>query len=151
MVAMENFEKCTVAMLGGPCSQHVTGNTSRLNQPQSAIITHPSPHFNCSTIEVWEWISNFIPHWTCNCLSLAGITVNPCHLAPEVLWWNTRNSLLIMRKCLPWELMPLTYNGTAQQCCYLFVLTHVLGYWSSSFKIWVQNTGYMEDCKISQQ
>ena len=26
-----------VAMLGGPCSQHVTGNTSRQNQPQSAI------------------------------------------------------------------------------------------------------------------
>ena len=25
-------------MLGGPCSQHVTGNTSRLYQPQSAII-----------------------------------------------------------------------------------------------------------------
>ena len=37
---MENFEKCTVAMLGGPCSQHVTGNTSRLNQPQSAIISY---------------------------------------------------------------------------------------------------------------
>ena len=35
---MENFEKCTVAMLGGPCSQHVTGNTSRLNQPQNAIM-----------------------------------------------------------------------------------------------------------------
>ena len=30
---MENFEKCTAAMLGGPCSQHVTGNTSRQNQP----------------------------------------------------------------------------------------------------------------------
>ena len=39
---MENFEKCTVAMLGGPCSQHVTGNTSQLNQPQSAIILHTS-------------------------------------------------------------------------------------------------------------
>ena len=38
MVAMENFEKCTVAMLGGPCMQHVTGNKSRLNQPQSAIM-----------------------------------------------------------------------------------------------------------------
>ena len=25
-------------MLGGPCSQHVTGNTSRQNQPQSAIM-----------------------------------------------------------------------------------------------------------------
>ena len=35
---MGKFEKCTVAMLGGPCSQHVTGNTSRLNQPQSAIM-----------------------------------------------------------------------------------------------------------------
>ena len=36
--ALEIFEKCTVGMLGGPCSQHVTGNTSWLNQPQSAII-----------------------------------------------------------------------------------------------------------------
>ena len=35
---MENFEKCTVAMLEGPSSQHVMGNTSRLNWPQSAII-----------------------------------------------------------------------------------------------------------------
>ena len=35
---MGNFEKCTVAMLGGPCSQHVTGNTSWLSQPQSAIM-----------------------------------------------------------------------------------------------------------------
>ena len=31
LIAMENFEKCIVAMLGGPCSQHVTGNTSWLN------------------------------------------------------------------------------------------------------------------------
>ena len=38
---MENFEKCAVAMLGGQCSQHVTGNTSRQNQPQSAIIAYP--------------------------------------------------------------------------------------------------------------
>ena len=34
---MENFEKCIVAMLEGPCSQHVIGNTSRQNQLQSAI------------------------------------------------------------------------------------------------------------------
>ena len=39
---MKNFEKCTVAMLGGPCSQHVTGNTSRQNQPQSAIMCYNS-------------------------------------------------------------------------------------------------------------
>ena len=37
---MENFEKCIVAMLGRLCSQHVTGNTSRLYmyQPQRAIM-----------------------------------------------------------------------------------------------------------------
>ena len=40
LAAMENFEKCSVAILWGPCSQHVTGNTSPLNQPQSAIIHH---------------------------------------------------------------------------------------------------------------
>ena len=45
---MENFEKCTVAMLGGPCSQHVTGNTSRQNQPQSAII-RSRPKLNYGT------------------------------------------------------------------------------------------------------
>ena len=37
---MENFEKSIVAMLGRPCSQHVTGNTSRQNQLQSAIIVN---------------------------------------------------------------------------------------------------------------
>ena len=26
-------------------------------------ITYPFPNFNCSTVEVWEWISNFIPHF----------------------------------------------------------------------------------------
>ena len=41
---MEKFEKCTVAMLGGPCLQHVTGNTSRLSQPQSAIIIDNWPY-----------------------------------------------------------------------------------------------------------
>ena len=35
---MKIFEKCTVAMLVGPCSQHVTGNTSWQNQSQSAIM-----------------------------------------------------------------------------------------------------------------
>ena len=26
-------------------------------------ITYPFPNFNGCTIEVWEWISNFIPHF----------------------------------------------------------------------------------------
>ena len=43
---MDNFQKCTVAMLGWPCSQHVTGKTSELNQPQSAIMR--------STVEIMQ-------------------------------------------------------------------------------------------------
>ena len=27
------------------------------------VITYPFPNFNGSTAEVWEWISNFIPHF----------------------------------------------------------------------------------------
>ena len=54
---MENFENCTVAMLGGPCSQHGTGNTSRLDQLQSTIVINkpflkyiyvPEVTYNCS-------------------------------------------------------------------------------------------------------
>ena len=26
-------------------------------------ITYPFPNFNGATVEVWEWISNFIPHF----------------------------------------------------------------------------------------
>ena len=29
-------------------------------------ITYPFPNFNGGTVEVWEWISNFIPHFTVN-------------------------------------------------------------------------------------
>ena len=47
---MENFEKYTVAMLRGPCSQDVTGNTSRQNQPQSAIM-----HGISQRMKPWEW------------------------------------------------------------------------------------------------
>ena len=27
-------------------------------------IIYPFPNFNGATIEIWEWISNFIPHIT---------------------------------------------------------------------------------------
>ena len=26
-------------------------------------ITYPFPNFNGATVEVWEWINNFIPHF----------------------------------------------------------------------------------------
>ena len=31
--------------------------------------TYPFPNFNGSTVEVWEWISNFIPHFTGNVIT----------------------------------------------------------------------------------
>ena len=30
----------------------------------SGEINYPFPNFNDGTVEVWEWISNFIPHFT---------------------------------------------------------------------------------------
>ena len=38
-------------------------------------ITYPFPNFNGATVEVWEWISNFISHFThraCDYLSMLG-------------------------------------------------------------------------------
>ena len=55
---MENFEKCTVAMLGGPCMQHITGNASRLNQPQSAITGASSTHFKIPIVVVGVVVDN---------------------------------------------------------------------------------------------
>ena len=54
LVAMENFEKCTVAILRGPCSQHVTGNTSRLNQLQSAIIFNTPYYISCDMMKLYK-------------------------------------------------------------------------------------------------
>ena len=35
-------------------------------------------NFNDRTIEVWEWIGNFIPHCIVDVITFAGIKVNPC-------------------------------------------------------------------------
>ena len=35
-------------------------------------ITYPFPDFNGETVEVWEWINIFIPHFTCDYLSILG-------------------------------------------------------------------------------
>ena len=41
-------------------------------------ITYPFPNFNGTTVEVWEWISNFIPYFTeCDQLSLLGLDLIP--------------------------------------------------------------------------
>ena len=40
-------------------------------------ITYPFPNFNGATVGVWEWISNFIPHYNgCNYLSMIRLKLN---------------------------------------------------------------------------
>ena len=34
-------------------------------------ITYPFPNFNGCTVEVWEWISNFIPHFIMNVITVS--------------------------------------------------------------------------------
>ena len=50
------------------------------HQNVSNEITYPSLNFNGATVEVQEWISNFIAHFTEHVItsSIAGIKVNPC-------------------------------------------------------------------------
>ena len=116
---MENFEKCTVAMLGGPCSQHVTGNTSRQNQPQSAIIKDSSnSHIIETEVSVmWEFEESFrlqlqlpspslhstcfVWHWWCWLLSLEtpDPTYPACHYVEHVFktWFSTKMVLLFWK------------------------------------------------------
>ena len=50
-------------------------------------ITYPFPNFNSTTVEVWEWISNFIPHFT-GCV-IAGIKINS--LWPSDTIWQHKS------------------------------------------------------------
>ena len=50
-------------------------------------ITHPFPNFNGCTIEVWEWISNFIPLFigACDYLSVLGLKLI-CVSKSDAIW-----------------------------------------------------------------
>ena len=43
-------------------------------------ITYPFQNLNGAAVEVWKWVSNFIPYFTgmWACSPYAGIKVNPC-------------------------------------------------------------------------
>ena len=45
-----------------------------INHKVGDEITYPFPNFNSTAVEVWEWISNFIPtlYWACDYLSVLG-------------------------------------------------------------------------------
>ena len=63
-------------------------------------ITYPFPNFNRSTIEVFEWISNFIPHFImdvishlCTCQSI-GSTIDDTGKHTEQTWASEGNNIL---------------------------------------------------------
>ena len=58
-------------------------------------ITYPFPNFNGCTVEVWEWISDFIPYFYngCNYLSMLGLT------------------LIHVSKRGPWQIQELSINS----------------------------------------
>ena len=54
-------------MQGGEGVKSITVITAWISNHMSnkvwREITYPFPNFNGATVEVWEWISNFIPHF----------------------------------------------------------------------------------------
>ena len=48
-------------------------------------IIYPFPNFNGCTVKVWEWISNFIPQFIKDYLSLLGFKL--IHVSKRVPWW----------------------------------------------------------------
>ena len=99
-------------------------------------ITFPFPNLNGTTIDVWEWISNFIPHFTRrDYLSILGQSVRPCAenmskisplsyktapLKPRVhsgfgfsQWQTTLHCNVVFHWLSPypeWSLKPCAYN-----------------------------------------
>ena len=44
-------------------SQHPTWISNHMQSKMWDVISYPFPNFNCCTVEVWKWITNFISHF----------------------------------------------------------------------------------------
>ena len=51
-------------------------------------ITFPFPNINDCTVEVWEWISNFIPQFT------GHVITRPCWVKYYILLLNGANDIM---------------------------------------------------------
>ena len=67
-------------------------------------ITYPFPNFNGATVEVWEWISNFIPHFMMNVITY------PCYDFSRLIYVNKR-----FPRCSWWSLAPWILAATSLQ------------------------------------
>ena len=59
-------------------------------------VIYPFPHIKGAAVEVWEWISNFIPHFVtgCNYVSMLGLKL--VYVSKRGSWWP--RDLHMMRK-----------------------------------------------------
>ena len=88
-------------------------------------ITYPFSNFNSATVEVWEWISNFIPHFTGHMIAYS------C--------WDKK--LIQVSKSTCWcQLHQRIYN-----CCVGSALWSNL-MWRSSWDLWHVCWGMRHDC-----
>ena len=63
------------------------GNCDHMASKLWDEITYPFPNFIGCTIDIWEWKSNFIPHFTmyrCNYLPMLGLKLN--HVSKRIPW-----------------------------------------------------------------
>ena len=51
-------------------------------------ITYPLPNFNGTTVENWEWVCNFIPHYVRDA-SMIGLKL--IHVSKRRLWRSFKN------------------------------------------------------------
>ena len=87
---MENFEKCTVAMLGGPCSQHVMG-----------IIPHWGGGGGGGGYP--RWFQDFPAIWLSVPFGANGAHLGICTL-PEKIFFVCEISCFLVNKIIPKEI-----------------------------------------------
>ena len=64
--------------------------------------TRPFTNFNGVTVEVWEWISNFIPifYWTCDYLSMLGLKLSHIRKKRPLVYSYELCHIMMISHCL---------------------------------------------------
>ena len=78
-------------------------------------ITYPFPNFSGATVEVWEWVSNFIPHFTGHVIICAGTKVNSLWPSDAIWRQGSRSTLVQVLVCC------LTASSHYMNQCWLVI------------------------------
>ena len=127
-------------------------------------ITYPLPNFKGSTIEVWEWISNFIPHYIMDDIILYGwcdvmnnhgiLTVstyydNKHYLCKSVSWRDSmlthyglvmlRDKINLHQHCFMWRLAAWQHQAITWNNINLLSIGRTWKYISMKFQVKSKN------------